>query len=389
MTDEFDEWASDIEELEKEIASEQAKNLGSNPTITSSVFISHSHADKPMARRIASEIAAHGHRVWIDEAEIHIGDSLLDKISNAIDSVEYIVAILSSNSVNSNWVRQELEIAMYRQINGGRVRVLPIVIDEVEVPIYLRGRLYADLRNPERYDIEITKVINSLTRSSSNIIQNSTLQAPQVFHLSGKQSVPTVLWDVIDKKSTIKGIEHSIPTRLLNYNNIPLQVFNIDIDCGEFDTNNKEVIVNGKYYKINMRGYLYGRCLMAIKYDNQPNMIENIQKDYADFPITIKPYEEILLSLDFKMHFNREYPPNVIYSEKTELTEKILNNSLPLFYGFLGPNTDSNRIPERYVKFIFYTDRGNFDVNTKISIPFPGTKIVMKLHGQELVLNFE
>jgi len=53
-----------------------------------SVFLSHSSKDKAFARKLASELQANGVTVWIDEAEIRIGDSLTKKISLAIDEAD-------------------------------------------------------------------------------------------------------------------------------------------------------------------------------------------------------------------------------------------------------------------------------------------------------------
>jgi hypothetical protein len=46
----------------------------------SSIFLSHNHADKPFVRRLAQDLQAAGARVWLDEAEMLIGDSLIKKI---------------------------------------------------------------------------------------------------------------------------------------------------------------------------------------------------------------------------------------------------------------------------------------------------------------------
>lgn len=40
------------------------------------VFLSHSHANKDFARKLAADLRNAGHSVWIDEAEINIGDFL-------------------------------------------------------------------------------------------------------------------------------------------------------------------------------------------------------------------------------------------------------------------------------------------------------------------------
>lgn len=77
-----------------------------------SVFISHNHADKDFVRRLGADLASFGVRPWIDEAELDVGDSLLTKISSAIDDMDYLAVVLSPQSVASSWVQTELEQAM-------------------------------------------------------------------------------------------------------------------------------------------------------------------------------------------------------------------------------------------------------------------------------------
>lgn len=77
----------------------------------SKVFLSHTRIDKPFVRKLAADLRNHGHTVWIDEAEINIGDTLIGKIREGLDSVDYVAVILSKASIQSEWVRKELEIA--------------------------------------------------------------------------------------------------------------------------------------------------------------------------------------------------------------------------------------------------------------------------------------
>lgn len=128
----------------------------------SSVFLSHSHADKPFARRLAADLRAAGHSVWIDEAEINIGDSLVEKIRDGIDQVDYVAAVLSEASVASPWVSRELDIASNREMKEKRVVVLPIMVQKVSLPGFLEGKLYGDFTNPERYDDSLKQLLGGL-----------------------------------------------------------------------------------------------------------------------------------------------------------------------------------------------------------------------------------
>jgi formylglycine-generating enzyme required for sulfatase activity len=127
-----------------------------------SIFLSHSHADKPFVRKLASDLTHSGVKVWLDEAEILIGDSLIEKISTGIETTAFVGAVLSTNSAGSSWVKKELEIALNEEIDGKRRRVLPILIEDCEIPSFLKGKLYADFRNPDSYQYEFNKLLKSL-----------------------------------------------------------------------------------------------------------------------------------------------------------------------------------------------------------------------------------
>ncbi len=128
----------------------------------SSVFLSHSHEDKTFARRLAADLRKAGHAVWIDEAEINIGDSLIARIRDGLDQVDFVAAILSSSSIKSQWVTQELDIASNREIEERRVVVLPLLIEQVPLPGFLKGKYYGDFTVPERYDEMFSLLLRAL-----------------------------------------------------------------------------------------------------------------------------------------------------------------------------------------------------------------------------------
>ncbi len=128
----------------------------------SSIFLSHSHADKPFARKLAADLRKAGHAVWIDEAEINIGDSLIEKIRDGLDQVDFVAAILSSASIASPWVTRELDIASNREMEEKRVVVLPLLLEPVELPGFLKGKFYGDFTDASRYDEMLTLLLRKL-----------------------------------------------------------------------------------------------------------------------------------------------------------------------------------------------------------------------------------
>jgi hypothetical protein len=114
------------------------------------VFLSYSKVDKDAAKRIASSLKKKGYLVWYDEWEIKVGDSIIEKITNGIVESDFLLVLLSKNSVESKWVREELNAAKMREINKRNVFILPILLDDCRIPILISDKKYADMRNSYR-----------------------------------------------------------------------------------------------------------------------------------------------------------------------------------------------------------------------------------------------
>jgi len=111
------------------------------------VFISHSHRDKRFVEWLANSLAASGIDVWYDDWEIKVGDSILEKVNDGISQSDFLIVVLSKSSMNSRWVREELNAASAEMIERAGIKILPVLIEDVELPILLRHRKYADFRN--------------------------------------------------------------------------------------------------------------------------------------------------------------------------------------------------------------------------------------------------
>ncbi|WP_223121856.1 toll/interleukin-1 receptor domain-containing protein [Pseudomonas nitroreducens] len=127
------------------------------------IFLSHTGKDKPFVRQLRKDLMASGvTRVWVDEAEIEIGDSLIDKITQGMQETKYIGIVLSNKSINAPWVRKELDIALNREIAGGESIVLPILYEKCDLPTFLQGKLYADFTTEEDYESSLDKLLRKL-----------------------------------------------------------------------------------------------------------------------------------------------------------------------------------------------------------------------------------
>ncbi len=138
-----------------------------------SVFLSHNSKDKPFVRKLADSLRSAGHVVWIDEAEINIGDSLVEKIREGLDKVDYVAAILSENSIASSWVQRELDISSNREIAEKRVILLPLMLQQVDLPGFLMGKRYGDFTSDDLYDHSLSEVLKVLGPVEKHITVNN------------------------------------------------------------------------------------------------------------------------------------------------------------------------------------------------------------------------
>lgn len=131
---------------------------GHRPT----VFISYSHSDKRQVASLTRLLKQHRIDVWVDNSEIKFGDSLLQKLGDAIDTVDLVLAVLSNSSIRSEWVRRELEIAINNEINQKRVSVIPILLDSSPLPSFLRGKVYVDFSTAYRRRVNRSRLVDSI-----------------------------------------------------------------------------------------------------------------------------------------------------------------------------------------------------------------------------------
>ena len=82
------------------------------------LFISYSHRDANFVRKLASELETMGMKIWRDEKSINVGDSVVTEIHNGIDNSKYFAIVVSKNSINSEWVKRETDIATNIEIKA-------------------------------------------------------------------------------------------------------------------------------------------------------------------------------------------------------------------------------------------------------------------------------
>ena len=115
------------------------------------LFISHSSIDKEFANSLYVSLAEEGHDPWLDEWNIRGGQSIPEEIAKGLSNADYILVILSPNAVNSEWVKKEWQSMYWDEISEKQVKVIPILLEDCEIPYFLKVKKYIDFRYDYHY----------------------------------------------------------------------------------------------------------------------------------------------------------------------------------------------------------------------------------------------
>lgn len=136
------------------------------------LFISYSHEDKEFVDKLCNDLVKHNFLIWIDKWEIKVGESVINRISDGLIVSSNLIIILSPHSVVSKWVREEINAALMVQFEKQNVFVLPLLLANCEIPVFLKDKKYADFRSD--YEQGFEEIIQSIrhpdfhTQGSSN-----------------------------------------------------------------------------------------------------------------------------------------------------------------------------------------------------------------------------
>src|SRR4030042_6882973 len=108
------------------------------------IFISYSSNDREKATQLSFFVINRGYRVWFDKWEILAGQSIVDKVFSGMLESEFLVVILSKASCESKWVQEELTTGKLAEIERRRTSVIPVLLEQCDIPASLRNKSYAD-----------------------------------------------------------------------------------------------------------------------------------------------------------------------------------------------------------------------------------------------------
>jgi hypothetical protein len=145
--------------------------------MTYDAFISHASEDKPgVARPLASQLGEAGLRIWLDECELTVGDSLRREIDKGLSKSRFGIVILSPAFFAKEWPQKELDALVARE-DGKEKVILPVWHGVSKSDVSIHASLLAD----------------KLAVSTSNGLAHVTQQLITAIRKSGHEATTTDL----------------------------------------------------------------------------------------------------------------------------------------------------------------------------------------------------
>jgi hypothetical protein len=108
------------------------------------LFISHATNDKAIVTRISKRLEDSGVSVWRDDAEIRVGDSIPNRIGDALEDADGLCLMYSENAMKSEWVKREFYAFIHRALEGHKL-IYPCRLDaNTTMPSLIADIKYAD-----------------------------------------------------------------------------------------------------------------------------------------------------------------------------------------------------------------------------------------------------
>ena len=125
------------------------------PSSAKQVFLCHSSGDKAVVRNLWARLRSEGHLPWLDEQALLPGQDWQLEIRKAVRQSQIVLVCLSKTSVNkSGYVQKEIRFALDAadEQPEGTIFLIPVRLEECEVPERLTRWQWVDLFQPDGYE---------------------------------------------------------------------------------------------------------------------------------------------------------------------------------------------------------------------------------------------
>ncbi len=155
-------------------------------------FLSHSSKDQEVVDKLASKLGEK--KVFYSKWDLDAGDLLPATLAEGLwdSDSKWFILIASKNSMDSKWVRYEINMAITRHIREENYRIVVAKIDDCDLHPELTPYLYVD--QPNSPDLAVEEIV-------------------QLIETEGKGKIPSEEdWrkSIVDRYSVLESVEEVI-----------------------------------------------------------------------------------------------------------------------------------------------------------------------------------
>lgn len=141
-------------------------------TLKKKVFVSYRRTKpeyKLFADAVAHRLGREGFLPWLDDWEIHAGDSIVREMGNGFRDVHAVIIILTEDYPAGKWAREVLETAIAKRVEE-RIRVIPVKYEDATIPELLRSLSYVDCTDHADgvFESQFRRIIDALNNLELN-----------------------------------------------------------------------------------------------------------------------------------------------------------------------------------------------------------------------------
>ena len=142
------------------------------------IFLAHASEDKPRVKQLYKQLREKGFEPWLDANDLIAGQNWREEIPKAIKTAAVCLACLSQHSIEKKgYVQREFRYALskYAELPTGSIYLIPVRLDDCEVPDLRIAELETNLRDLHWVDLFDEDGFDKLVAAIETKVQPSKL----------------------------------------------------------------------------------------------------------------------------------------------------------------------------------------------------------------------
>ena len=145
------------------------------------IWISYSFEDKEFVDKLTHSIILKGDEVIRIDNTISAGEILIEKITQAINSADALILVMSKNYFKSKWMSLETSLILTEISSKNSKIFIPILLESnLKIPAYLSSYYYIDFSNENKFEDNVGEILKAITTINPRIYNYHTQKSISV-----------------------------------------------------------------------------------------------------------------------------------------------------------------------------------------------------------------